>query len=746
MPDGGYALAERGHPEGRALAGRRRRSDARSSPSRAASAATRTTPRCCGPRRSSCAPGDELELWEGLSDVPPYDQDDDVEPAPAAVAALRAAVAEADAVLIATPEYNSSIPGALKNALDWASRPFATNAFRGKPVAVIGASAACSAPCGRRRSSARCSPRWVPASSRSRSPSATRGEKIDDERLSSTDEDAARTRSSRDALCDPRRAEARAGLASRLERPRLGLGGGSSSASRRCTTERDEHADELAAFDDRDALEVLLLEERERLGERHRPSRSSRSAPRRSRGAASSAGRGRRATTSRTSVLRVITPTSRPSSQHEHGAHLGPHQRLARLLRRRARRRATAARAPSRRGTQLPPLDAHGYIPRASSAADDLADAGDERRVAQRQPVARSESAQTRSNASPSFSASRAADLVAVPEQPAEVLHPLEVRDGDAAGVREHVRQHRDAARRRGSRRPSTDVGPFAPSATRRQRRLPAFARRDLILARGEHEHVAFELEQLGVRDRARAGEALERAVLADVLVQRRDVEAVRRRGRRRTRPRRRSTVAPLLGELGRGDAADVAEALDDAAQRGELPAEPRARALDHHHDAGAGRLVPEDRAADRDRLAGHDLRHGVALLHRVGVHHPGHRLLVRRHVGRGDVDLRADERREVGREPARDPRELGAARARAGCSARRPSRRRTGSRSSAHFQVIHIASAAHSPRLTCGVVANAALRRPEHATSAARGRPGTTGRVPSSSSTGSVRITARSG
>ncbi len=85
-------------------------------------------------------PDDTLELWEGLRDVPPYDQDDDVDPAPPAVAALRAAVASADAVLIATPEYNSSIPGSLKNALDWASRPLATNAFRNKPVAVIGSS------------------------------------------------------------------------------------------------------------------------------------------------------------------------------------------------------------------------------------------------------------------------------------------------------------------------------------------------------------------------------------------------------------------------------------------------------------------------------------------------------------------------------------------------------------------------------------------------------------------------------
>jgi len=84
--------------------------------------------------------GAELRLFDGLREVPPYDEDDDRDPAPAAVARLRGAIAEADALLIATPEYNSSIPGQLKNALDWASRPRATSPLRFMPVAVIGAS------------------------------------------------------------------------------------------------------------------------------------------------------------------------------------------------------------------------------------------------------------------------------------------------------------------------------------------------------------------------------------------------------------------------------------------------------------------------------------------------------------------------------------------------------------------------------------------------------------------------------
>jgi chromate reductase, NAD(P)H dehydrogenase (quinone) len=81
-----------------------------------------------------------FELYDGLKAVPPYDEEDDVQPWPPAVETLRDAIASADAVLFATPEYNSSIPGQLKNAIDWLSRPLATNPLRNKPVAVVGAS------------------------------------------------------------------------------------------------------------------------------------------------------------------------------------------------------------------------------------------------------------------------------------------------------------------------------------------------------------------------------------------------------------------------------------------------------------------------------------------------------------------------------------------------------------------------------------------------------------------------------
>jgi chromate reductase len=88
---------------------------------------------------AECPPGAEFVVWRGLADIPPYNEDLE-RAAPVSIAMLKCEIARSDAVLIATPEYNASVPGALKNALDWVSRPFAMNVLRGRPVAVIGAS------------------------------------------------------------------------------------------------------------------------------------------------------------------------------------------------------------------------------------------------------------------------------------------------------------------------------------------------------------------------------------------------------------------------------------------------------------------------------------------------------------------------------------------------------------------------------------------------------------------------------
>jgi chromate reductase len=83
--------------------------------------------------------GAELEVYGGLAEIPAYDQDlDDLQPDE--VERLKEAIARADAILVATPEFNGSIPGQLKNAFDWVSRPLAESPIRAKPVAVIGAS------------------------------------------------------------------------------------------------------------------------------------------------------------------------------------------------------------------------------------------------------------------------------------------------------------------------------------------------------------------------------------------------------------------------------------------------------------------------------------------------------------------------------------------------------------------------------------------------------------------------------
>jgi chromate reductase len=83
--------------------------------------------------------GLEIRIFERLGELPLYDADVETRGEPEPVAAFKSAIRAADGLLIATPEYNHSIPGLLKNAIDWASRPAATPAFGGKPVAVMGA-------------------------------------------------------------------------------------------------------------------------------------------------------------------------------------------------------------------------------------------------------------------------------------------------------------------------------------------------------------------------------------------------------------------------------------------------------------------------------------------------------------------------------------------------------------------------------------------------------------------------------
>jgi NAD(P)H-dependent FMN reductase len=82
----------------------------------------------------------EARVYDGLGELPHYDQDLDTDQPPAAVTAFRDAVRRADGLVVATPEYNGSMPGVLKNAIDWASRPRGASSLEGTPVAVISVS------------------------------------------------------------------------------------------------------------------------------------------------------------------------------------------------------------------------------------------------------------------------------------------------------------------------------------------------------------------------------------------------------------------------------------------------------------------------------------------------------------------------------------------------------------------------------------------------------------------------------
>jgi NAD(P)H-dependent FMN reductase len=86
----------------------------------------------------SAPDGVSLQLFDRLGELPFYNEDIDNADAPESVTALRAAAAAADAALVVTPEYNGSIPGVLKNAIDWLSRPYGDGALNDKPLAVVG--------------------------------------------------------------------------------------------------------------------------------------------------------------------------------------------------------------------------------------------------------------------------------------------------------------------------------------------------------------------------------------------------------------------------------------------------------------------------------------------------------------------------------------------------------------------------------------------------------------------------------
>ena len=85
-----------------------------------------------------CPEGAEVEIFD-IAAIPPFNQDEDQDP-PAIIREFKEKIRAADAIVFATPEYNYSVPGVLKNAIDWASRPYGDNAWDGKPVGIMGAS------------------------------------------------------------------------------------------------------------------------------------------------------------------------------------------------------------------------------------------------------------------------------------------------------------------------------------------------------------------------------------------------------------------------------------------------------------------------------------------------------------------------------------------------------------------------------------------------------------------------------
>ena len=223
----------------------------------------------------------------------------------------------------------------------------------------------------------------------------------------------------------------------------------------------------------------------------------------------------------------------------------------------------------------------------------------------------------------------------------------------------------------------------------------------DLVLDRGGDEDVAVQLEELGVGDLVRAREPDHRARLALPGV---DLLRVQPLGvvHAPAGVRHRDDACADLGHELRGERAGVPKALHHDLRVFQIHAQMLGRLDDRVHGAPRGGLVASLAPADRQRLAGHNGERGVALVHRVRVHDPGHRLRVRVHVGRGYVAIRTDEQLDLRGVAARQRLELLPLIV-FGSQMTPPLAPPYGMPTTAHFHVIHIARALTSPSETEG-------------------------------------------
>ena len=247
--------------------------------------------------------------------------------------------------------------------------------------------------------------------------------------------------------------------------------------------------------------------------------------------------------------------------------------------------------------------------------------------------------------------------LVLLPEVLLQALHPLEVRDDNAAGIREHVREDEHAA-------VLEDVvggrgrGPVRTLDDDRRLDLVRVVRGDHLLERARREDVAVEHDELLVRQRLRALEACQRARLLLEGDRSRYVDPVRVVDAAR-RIRHRDHLGTVLVREEGEVAADVAETLDSHTHSRQRLVKAVECLEQREQPSARGRFQAAQRAADCERLARHDAEHRVALVHGVRVEDPRHLPRPRAHVRGGNVLLGADLRDDLGGEPAGHPLEL---------------------------------------------------------------------------------------